>query len=188
MTTDSLSPLAKRVKALRTQKQLTLRELSEKSGASYSNLSKVETGKLSPTYDTIVRLAAGFDISVTELLSFDGTPNSQKRRSITRKGDGTLHETKHYSYEMLCAEVADKKLVPFMATIHNQDITQFGPLTTHSGEEVLYVLSGQVEVHTEDREPVLLEAGDCMFFDSSLGHGCISKGEEDAKVFWVHLS
>jgi hypothetical protein len=30
--------------------------------------------------------------------------------------------------------------------------------------------------------------GDCAYLDSAMGHACISTGEEDALVFWVHTA
>jgi quercetin dioxygenase-like cupin family protein len=55
----------------------------------------------------------------------------------------------------------------------------------HPGEEVLYVLDGDVELNTEHYAPVQLGPGDCAYYDSSMGHACISTNEKEALVFWV---
>lgn len=179
-------PLAARVKALRTERGLTLRDLSERSGASYSNLSKIETGKLSPTFDTMERIANGLGVSISKLLTFGGGSGNAGRLAVTRKGEGIEHKTDTYTYQALCNGVTSKSIVPLLVTIHAQEMKDFGGLLSHEGEEVLYVIDGQIEVHTSMHDPVVLNAGDCIFFDSTMGHACLTKGLRDATVFWVH--
>jgi uncharacterized cupin superfamily protein len=61
-----------------------------------------------------------------------------------------------------------------------------GGLITHEGEELAYVLDGTIEVHTEDYRPTRLEAGDCMYMDSTSGHVYVNAGEaEVARVLAV---
>jgi mannose-6-phosphate isomerase-like protein (cupin superfamily) len=55
----------------------------------------------------------------------------------------------------------------------------------HPGEEVLYVLEGEIEVHTEHYTSVRLGPGDCVYLDSSMGHAFISTQKDEALVFWV---
>lgn len=177
--------LARRVRALRSRAGITLKQLSERSGISISALSKLENGQLSPTYENIIRLARGLDVDITALFSDDVVTTSTGRRSVTRKGEGVRCETRNYDYEMLCTDLARKQMMPLLARVKAREIKSFGPLVSHEGEEVIYVLSGRIVLHTEFYEPRLLEAGDCAYFDSTMQHGCVAQGLEDATVFWV---
>jgi transcriptional regulator with XRE-family HTH domain len=177
--------LAKRVKDLRTRAGLTLKELSARSAISISALSKLENAQLSPTYENIVRLARGLDVDITVLFSDDVPTAVTGRRTITRKGDGVRCDTANYDYEMLCTDLAQKRMVPLLATVKAKDAKSFGSFIAHEGEEVIYVLSGKIVLHTEYYAPTLLKAGDCAYFDSRMKHGCIAQGIEDAVVFWV---
>ena len=76
-------------------------------------------------------------------------------------------------------------MIPLVARIKAHSWEQFGKPTRHPGEEVLYVIEGEVELYTEHYALVRLGPGDSAYFDSSMGHGCISTKEEDALVFWV---
>ena len=183
---SSAPTLASRVKFLRSEKGMTLRQLSDASGASYSNLSKIETGKLSPTFDTMERIAKGLGVTISDLLAFGSTPSETGRMAVTRNGEGVIHKSATYTYQALCNDVTDKSIVPFVVKIHAQEIKDFGDLLSHDGEEILYVLDGRVEIHTDLHDPVVLDKGDCIFFDSSMGHACLTKGISDATVFWVH--
>ena len=177
--------LGQRVRQLRTDKDLTQTELARRSGVSHSTLSKIENNQLSPTFETILQIVDGLEIDISDLLtSSDGGP-LRTRRVVTRHGEGERHESGNYVYETLCNEITNKRMIPLVARIKAHSLEQFGTPMRHPGEEVLYVLEGEIELHTEHYAPVRLGPGDCAYFDSSMGHACISTKEEEALVFWV---
>lgn len=61
--------LEERIKELRTQHRLTLKDLSESTGLSVSYLSDIERGRTTPSLNTLEVLSVAFDISVADLLS-----------------------------------------------------------------------------------------------------------------------
>jgi len=173
------------VKALRTRSGITLTELAERSALAVSTISKIETGQLSPGYETIQRLAIGLDVEVAELFQARVEPVSTGRRGITRKGQGVRHRSKNYDYEALAADVSKKQFLPLFATIKARTVEQFGGLPSHEGEEFVFVVSGTVVLHSEHYEPLTLGPGDSAYFDSRAGHALVSAGDEDAKIVWV---
>lgn len=176
---------ARRVRRLRAEGDLTLQQLSLRSGISVSALSKIENAQLSPTYDSLLKLASGLGVDLVRLFADDQAMPTTARLSITRHGAGVRHVTPNYDYEMLCTDVARKKVLPLRARIKARSRREFGLLIAHEGEEVIFVLSGRVELHSEHYTPFVLEAGDCAFLDSTMAHGCTALGPEDAEVFWV---
>jgi transcriptional regulator with XRE-family HTH domain len=173
------------VRALRAAARLTIREVAERSGIAISSVSKIENNQLSPTYENIVRLARGLGVDIAELFSDTKKESPGGRRSLTPKGGGKIYRTRTYAYEMLCTDLIGKKMIPMKARILARSRTDLSPLMSHEGEEVLLILSGAVELHTEFYEPVVLREGDCAYFDSTMGHVCVLHGVEDAEVFWV---
>jgi transcriptional regulator with XRE-family HTH domain len=173
------------VKALRTRRGLTLTELGEKADIAPSTISKIETGQLSPGYETIQRLAIGLEVEVAELFQPRVESISSGLRGITRKGQGVMHRSKHYDYEALAADLSKKQFLPLFATIKAKSVEQFGGLPSHEGEEFIFVVSGKVTLHSEHYEPVTLGPGDSAYFDSRAGHALVSSGAEDAKIVWV---
>jgi transcriptional regulator with XRE-family HTH domain len=180
--------LGGRVHTLRTSAKLTLKDLSVRSRISVSALSKIENGQLSPTYEKIVGLAQGLDVDVATLFAAPYSGSVTGRRSITRKGRGISYDTRNYAYEILCADLTQKRMIPLLARIKEREVRSFGPLLSHDGEEVFYVLEGRVILHSEFYEPTELKAGDCVYFDSRMRHGCVARGVEDALIFWVCTS
>jgi transcriptional regulator with XRE-family HTH domain len=177
--------LGMRVRTLRTAAGLTVKQVAVRAGLSPSSISKIENSLLSPTYENIIKLARGLSVDIAELFSDGRKQLPRGRRSITFKGKGNVFRTRHYDYEMLCTDLVSKKMVPLKAKIKSRELRDFGKLITHEGEELLLVLSGSVELHTEFYQPVILEAGDCVYFDSTMGHVCLVHGVDDAEVFWV---
>jgi quercetin dioxygenase-like cupin family protein len=47
------------------------------------------------------------------------------------------------------------------------------------------VLSGEISFYSEFYEPVRLAEGDSLYYDSGMGHACVSESEQDAQILWV---
>src|SRR6185295_646829 len=80
--------VGRRVHALRDAMGLSLRELAERSGVSAPMLSQVERGETSPTIAVAVKIAAGLDLTLSQLLRLDEGEHvvisrGQARRSST---------------------------------------------------------------------------------------------------------
>ncbi|WP_300731070.1 helix-turn-helix domain-containing protein [Pseudomonas sp.] len=181
----SNSVLAAKLRLLRRNADLTLQQLSQRCGISASALSKIENGQLSPTYEKIAALALGLEVEVGELFSPTTKAAPVGRRSVTRRNQGVPHRTDQYSYEMLHTDLADKRFIPLVTTVRARDRAEFTKLLSHDGEELLFVLSGEVILHTEGYAPLHMSPGDSCYFDSRMGHACVSATQEDATVLWV---
>ena len=91
---------------LRRKGGLTLQELSARTGLASSTLSKIENNLISPTYDSILKLADGLAIDVAQLFDPRSIQMSLGRRSVTRDGRGAAYRTRQYDYEMLCTDLS----------------------------------------------------------------------------------
>ncbi|MEE8444849.1 MAG: cupin domain-containing protein, partial [Alphaproteobacteria bacterium] len=85
----------------------------------------------------------------------------------------------------LNVELAQKKMVPFKTRVRARSFDEFSSWVRHPGEEFLYVLEGAIAFYTEYYEPVVLSAGDSVYYDSDMGHACVSASEQDALILWV---
>lgn len=61
---------AKRLRAIRTSKDVTQRDLAERAHVTLSYISKLEAGGAAPGIDLVDRLATALNVNVTELLPF----------------------------------------------------------------------------------------------------------------------
>jgi transcriptional regulator with XRE-family HTH domain len=182
------SGIGRRLRETRKQRGLTLKALGKRTGYSASALSKMENERLGLTYDKLTALAIALDVDLSDLFS-DSTPRAlpaaSGRRSIAREGSGKRVPTKNYDYHYISPELRDKQMVPMHGTVQAKTIEEFGPLVRHGGEEWIYVLKGEVEVHSEFYAPELLKQGDSIYIDSRMGHAYLSKSHAHAEILAV---
>ncbi|MGH9579228.1 MAG: cupin domain-containing protein, partial [Terriglobales bacterium] len=107
------------------------------------------------------------------------------RRSITRLGRGRPYAMPNYEHEFLCTELAHKKFTPIRTRVRARSFSDFPGWVRHPGEDYVLVLEGEVEFYSEFYEPVRLSAGDCVHYDSTMGHAFISVSPKDAVILWV---
>lgn len=177
--------LGARVREIRRRNRWTLEEASRRTGLARSTLSKIENEQMSPTFDVVQKLAAGLEIELPQLFVAAEPGSASGRRALTRSGEGRPRVTPTYEHELLGVDLARKKMFPFKTRVRARSIDEFTTWVRHPGEEFLYVLSGRIAFYTEFYEPVALGAGDSIYYDSDMGHACISESDEDAVILWV---
>lgn len=179
------SALAQRLRALRQARNWTLKQAAAATGVAASTLSKIENSLLSPTYDNLIKIAAGLDLDVAELFTASDAHMGTGRRSLSREGEGRQYETPYYDHRLLCTALSHKRMMPFHSRVKARSFDEFQDWSRHRGEEFVYVLEGEVMLYTEFYEPARLKAGESFYIDSRMGHRVISLSEADAMVLWV---
>lgn len=181
--------LGRVLRALRTRNDWTLKEMSDRTGIPLSTLAKVEHDRLTLTYDKLLQLSERLKIRMSDLFAESSEPSAQAvtaRRSIGKMDRAIRVNTPNYDYFYLCAELRRKRMIPILTRIRAKSVEEFGELVHHSGEEYIYVLEGQVEIHTEFYDPVVLSVGESIYIDSNMGHAYVAaEGCEEATVLGV---
>lgn len=193
MTAPLKSLLGLRLREIRKNQGLTLKEMSEKVGISYSTLSKVENNKLSLTYEKLFVLSQRLEIDIR--LLFDAQGNFAEdgnlvrtvpaRRSISRNLGGREVVTDAFRVTFLFEELINKRLNAGVMELKARTIEEYGGLVRHSGEEIAIVLEGSVTVHTTYYKPETFHKGDSVYLDSSMGHAYLAAGDEDVTLYVV---
>jgi transcriptional regulator with XRE-family HTH domain len=182
----SKSKLGPALRKLRRQNSWTLAEVSKRTGFSVPTLSKVENDRISLSYDKLIRLSEGLNVDISRLFTAHiggaETPSITGRRSVNRRGDAQRVATPNYTHYYLSTDVVHKKLTPILVEPRARSLEEFGELVTHSGEEFIYVLEGQIEVHTSLYKLFTLQSGESAYLDSSMGHAYIRKGDGPCRL------
>lgn len=176
----SSPPLGGRVRALRKKRGWSLASLSAKTGLAISTLSRIENNQLSARYENLVQLSRGLEVDLSELLGSDQdevADVTMGRLSHTKPGSGRVVEAETFSYLYLSTDLKNKKMTPMIGTVSAQSFAEAGGYLRHPGEEVVYVLEGTLDLHTEFYEPVRVEEGACVYFDSTMGHAFVAVGK-----------
>src|SRR2546421_13111518 len=96
---NGIPPVGPRVRALREAEGLSLRDLADRSGVSAPMLSQVERTETSPTLAVAARIAAGLDLSLSQLLRLDEADGVTVVRRSDRRAGGS--RAGGHSYEIL---------------------------------------------------------------------------------------
>ncbi len=177
--------LARLIRETRRTRGWTLEETAKRAGIGRSTLSKIENNQTRAGFDIIRRLTEALDLQTPQLFVQSRSPEIAGRRDVTRHGQGEVRKTETYEHELLCTEITSKSMLPYLSRIRARDISEFAEWVRHRGEEFMYVLEGDVELHTEHYRPLRLTTGDSVYYDASMGHCCVSVSAEDALVLWV---
>ena len=176
--------LGQRLLELRRRHNWTLKDVSDRTGVSVATLSKVERNKMSLTYDKMLQVAEGLKLTLAEFVApAPVAPTS--RRSIARRKDGLVQRTPNYEYTYLSTDLSNKRMIPILTRIKARNIEDFGPLVRHSGEEFIFVLEGEIFVHTDHYKPERIRTGEGIYIDSTMGHAYLSASEKDALVLGI---
>jgi transcriptional regulator with XRE-family HTH domain len=175
--------IGKRIKSLRNKKRITLENLAAETGFTKGYLSKVETSPKAPPVSTLGIIARTLSVSISTLLGEESpaTPiclvKKAERLQITRTGTSV-----GYSYEAVAHKFKNKMMDPFILTLplHPKKQIRY----QHEGQEILFVLEGTMRFH-HGAEELIVEEGDCVYFDSSISHFGESEGNKRAKCFMV---
>ncbi|HJS10737.1 XRE family transcriptional regulator [Sphingopyxis sp.] len=177
------------MKGIRSRNGWTLKEMSAKSGIPVSTLSKVEHDRLTLSYDKLQQLSQRLSIRMSDLFAEDdgdSAPRVTGRRSIGTIDQAVRVTTDNYDYHYLCTDLRQKRMIPIITRIRAHSAREFGDLVRHQGEEFIFVLEGEVEIHTEFYDPVALKTGQGIYLDSSMGHAyVVAEGFEEALVLGV---
>lgn len=172
-----------RVRALRDAAGLSLRDLAERSGVSAPMLSQVERGETSPTLAVAARIAAGLELTLSQLLRLD----EGRHVFVVRAGERRCRRKRGHRVEEITpplpgqrADVSAHTLAPGAATGGPDD----PPLHEPGARETAVVESGPVNLFI-DGERHELGPGDSVTFDADLPHHFENNGSDEARFLAV---
>lgn len=168
--------LGDRLRTLRVDRGLTLRELSEMTGLSVSMLSQIENGTADPSLGSLRTLANVFEASIATLFSDPDAPAVM----VSRPGQRHILSAvgADFAYERLTPgrgdlEVLTAEIPPGAAS---------SPRTwAHPSTECAFVISGTLTVEVAG-ETIELTTGEAVTFDSRQPHRYINASEAPTSI------
>lgn len=164
--------LGRWLRQLRRQQGLSLAAVAAASGLSQSFLSQMERGLLQPSLRSVNRVAAALGTTTAAVFALQGDGPV----SVVRRGEGQLF-------------AESRLLVRGNRAIRPMEIRgapqEFGDYFEHPGEELLYVIDGQIEVEVSRSEAHLLDAGDAIYYAAMVGHRWRNAGGGPVRVLMV---
>jgi len=167
-------------------------EMGKVIGLTQSSLSKIENDLMSLSYAKLVDVARKLNCDITELFR-DDSPSPRElgasaRLSVDRKGERNLVQWKNIRHRQLAVEVKDRLMIPTFGEITGDGKQPSLDLGDFYGERLVYVLEGEITFYSEFYEPVVLNAGDSIYFDIRMRHNLAAPAGETAKCIVITTS
>lgn len=159
-----------RIAQVRKEKGLTIAELSKLTGFDEQMLEQIEANVLCPQLGTVIKLSKALDSALQKLISGEGrvqyTVTRQDQRKVISRSTTRSGQREAYTYMGLAPEVKGRHMEPLIVDLKEIPDTE---RSSHSGEEFIYVLEGDVDLEIDD-ERFELHPGDSAYYQSSLPH------------------
>lgn len=150
--------LGKKLKAFRTMRNISIRELSEKIDVTPSMLSQIERSLVNPSINTLLSISKALDIPIFNFFKEDFTNKELVVRRDKRKTIG-LPEEEDVLYDLLTPDVSGNIEFCMMHIPPQRDAVKI--TQRHKGEEVAYIVEGTVDIIV-DKIRYALNEGDSI--------------------------
>lgn len=180
--------IGQKIRKLRKQRNMTLKELADQAGVSQSMLSQIERGIASPTIVSLVAIANALATSAAVFFEETG-PLQDDQSPVYKSGSKKMLRTETgMTLLPLAAKTELKDTVIQLAEIF-LDPGGYNRLkpTAHDGVERFSVLDGSFVVEMGARE-YLLERGDSISINASLPHRLINPSPAMARGVWMIIT
>lgn len=176
---DAAVALGSKIRALRQRLKRTLDDTATAAGISKPFLSQVERGLASPSLTSLAGIAQALGVTVQY---FVDTPSEE--RSVCRGGQlrffGFADSANLFAWLTNVSE--GRQLEAILVRMPPGQMRS--EVTTHAGEEFLYVIEGEVSLTLEGKSFTLL-AGDSAHYQSTVPHSWVNTAQVESVVVWV---
>ena len=157
-----------RIRKIRMQQNRTIQEVADACQCSKALLSKVENSKVIPAVATLTKIAQALGVKVSVLMEEGTNGNAAYTPNMLNSPEAFVATSKGYSIYAVAPHVINKKMQPLLIRACKGQVKTH--TVHHEGEEMIYVLDGELKVHIGNVE-YLLKPGESVYFDSINDHG-----------------
>lgn len=181
---EQYKDIAPRLVGLREGIGWTVKEMADLLGVKEEKVAAYESGSTEIPVGYMLDVSRLCRVDLTTLIS--GREPHLKSHALVRKGEGfSVDRRVDYDYKSLGYKFAGREMEPFLISVPPKTGEEMVE-TSHRGQEFVYVLEGRLELRLGG-EPLILEAGDSLYFNSETPHALRGLDGKDAKFLDVIL-
>jgi transcriptional regulator with XRE-family HTH domain len=184
----STNNLGSKIKNYREFKKITRSELALKSNLDEKQLEYIEEKGNIPSLGHLIKITRALGVRIGTFLDDQdqigpvvvkaGSGNSAL--SFSTKDDSPREHLNFYS---LAQDKTGRHMEPFMIDIEPSAVSDY-KLSSHEGEEFIYVLQGSIEINY-GKDVYRLSEGDSIYLDSVVAHNVHAAANQKAKILGV---
>jgi len=180
--------VGEKIKHMRETQGLSIEELAKKTGFDVDMLENVEKENIIPPLGTMIRLSRALNTVMSSLFS---SQEEQLNYSVVRVNDQKsaplpTGRASYHSYIPLAADLKDRHMDPFIVKLNPEKAKDVVP-SVHDGEELIYVIDGEVKITVEDKVEIL-GLGDALYLKSTTPHVVITNTDKPALILAIMYS
>ena len=180
--------VGEKIKQIREMKKVSLEELASRSGMDITMVQKIEQEKNIPSLAPLVKIARALGVRLGTFLDDSDSYGPvvvrageyQKGARFTSQSSETRE---HLNFFSLAFDKAGRNMEPFIVEIEPGQQSDY-MLSSHEGEEFIYVLEGEIEINY-GKELYRLAKGDSIYLDSIVIHNVHAGNSMSAKILAV---
>lgn len=178
-----ISKLGEKIKYLRTEKSLSLKDLSGRSGISAAAIHKIESNGIIPTITTMMKIADALGRDVSYFIE-----QAKEDKDVVFVSAKEREPILTFKKGLELSGISAKKYGDFIMTAAYA-VLEVGASSgkkpmKHKGEELVYCLQGKVEFQMKG-ETYILGPGDSLNFRTQIDHKWKNVGDKKAKLIWI---
>jgi transcriptional regulator with XRE-family HTH domain len=178
-----------KIRQIREAQEMTVEELAEASQSTVELIQQLEDGALVPSLTPLLKIARALGVRLGTFL--DDMPQcgpiiiraGQSENVVRFSGKTERPKKSALDFYSLASDKADRHMEPFIIDIHPSP-EESHKLSSHEGEEFIYVLVGEIEIFY-GKDVLKLKVGDSIYYDSIVPHDVHAAENEDAKILAV---
>lgn len=180
--------LGETIRQIREENSISLADLAGKCQLSVEMLEHIETGQLLPSLAPLMKIARALGVRLGTFLDDKEqvgpvVVHGGRAESVVRFSGSGPENVGKLDFYSLAAQKKDRHMEPFIVEVHPGE-EEPPVLSSHEGEEFLYVLNGSLEV-VYGRETHTLQSGDSIYYDSIVPHEVRAAGDQPARIVAV---
>jgi transcriptional regulator with XRE-family HTH domain len=185
---SSKKNLGKKIKQFREFRQFSREDLALKANLDNKQLEKIEEKGVMPSLGHLIKISRALGVRIGTFLDDQEqvgpavvkAGEEKKSLSFSTKDEQTRE---HLNFFSLAQDKAGRHMEPFMVEIEPSKESDY-KLSTHEGEEFIYVLEGSIEINY-GKEVYQINKGDTIYLDSVVAHNVHAAGKQPAKILAV---
>ncbi len=175
--------IGKAIRNFRLARNMSIKELSEKTDLTSSLISQVERNLISPSLNSLAKISSALKVPMVSFFT-ETTPKSCPVMRKKQRKETTIFSSSHVIYQLLSPD-PDKKIELLLVEIEpEKEENEENELITHIGEECGYVIKGELEVRLGKKRYYLKE-GDSIYFQSTVPHRFKNIGKGKVISIWA---
>ena len=186
---DQTKIVGEKIKSLRETKEISIAELAERTGLAEEQINRIENNVDIPSLAPLIKIARALGVRLGTFLDDQDEMGAvvyhkdEETKETISFSNNAMDTRTHMRYLSLAKSKSDRHMEPFIVDIEATNDTEYS-LSSHEGEEFIYVMEGVVEV-SHGKKIHVIKAGDSIYYDSIVPHHVHGHECQAAKILAV---